>query len=70
VYQAPAGTAVVVKHKNGWQIVVNDESFWAFQIKTWLSILVLSVKGRKKLVSEFNLVYMLSDVVGENERIW
>jgi hypothetical protein len=51
-------------------IVVNGESFRKFKIKAWLSVLVLSVKGRKKLVSEFNLVYMLSDLVGENERIW
>ena len=48
----------------------SGESFWTFQIKTWLSILVLSVKGRKKFVSDFNLVYMISDAVGENERIW
>jgi len=74
VYQAAAaaaaGTTVIVKNKRGRRIVVNGEIFWTFQIKAWLSVLALSVKGRKKLVSEFNLVYILSDLVGENERIW
>jgi hypothetical protein len=46
-------------------IAVNGELFCKFQIDVWLSILVLSVKGKNKFVSVFYLDYMLSDLVSE-----
>jgi hypothetical protein len=47
--------------------MVNGELFWTFEIKAWRNILVSSVRGRKKLVSEFTCVYMSIGFSGQKE---